>query len=213
MDQKQMETVANWILPGLTLYYRDSVLSVDQMAQYQVGRVMRSPTFVDVSSIAGGVAGNTRFIFASSHAAPLFRLDPSTEKYRLHTIAAESYFKVIDNHFEAQTKDRQIVLLHIPSTAAATMENVEINLGEQTLREFLIQRTRQSLSEKLNTPTPPALLEKEWRERINFPIGLDPEDKPFPLQPERPLPPPVLPLYTAIKKMTEDEGKLNRLLA
>jgi hypothetical protein len=53
-------------------------------------------TFVDVSNFAGKLTKNSRFIFATNKAAPLYQVNPDTEKWKLHTINANSYFKVLD---------------------------------------------------------------------------------------------------------------------
>jgi hypothetical protein len=93
---ERIEEIINWTLPGMTMYYRDTNLSQEIIDKYETGKTFRSQTFVDVSNYAGKPTTNCRFIFASSKAAPLFRVSPATEKWGLHSINCNSYFKVLD---------------------------------------------------------------------------------------------------------------------
>jgi hypothetical protein len=111
--KEETEEIVNWTLSGLTMYYRDSELSSAVVSKYKVGQIFRSRTFVDVSSFAGKLTKNCRFIFASTKAAPLYQINPSTEKWGLHTINANSYFKVLDVY--GKDGKTQFFLLHIPA--------------------------------------------------------------------------------------------------
>lgn len=201
------EEIINWTLPGLTMYYRDSNLSQAVIDKYQVRKIFRSQTFVDVSNFAGKPTMNCRFIFASSKAAPLFQINPATKKWGLHSINCNSYFKVLDVYrLDGVT---QVFLLHIPYAGIDFFSRTILKLGEQNIEEQIIGRARKSLEQKLQAEVPSALNEKEWLDRTNFPIGLDNKNEFFDLEPTIPLMKRAVPMYTAIKKMTKDLSELN----
>lgn len=199
---EQIEEILNWTLSGLTMYYRDSELPADVIAKYQVGHIFRSQTFVDVSAFAGQLTKSCRFIFASSKAAPLYKVNPEVEKWQQHTINADSYFKVLDI-YQKEGKT-QLFLLHIPAKATDFFKSAVLRLGEDNLEEQFIGKARASLDQKMKMPPAAALEEAEWVHRTEFPIGLDVKNEFFPLQPTTPLLPQAAPLANAIRKMTND---------
>jgi len=77
---ERIEDIVNWTLPGIAMYYRDSGLSNEVINKYEINKIFRSKTFVDVSDFAGKPTTNCRFIFATSKAAPLYQINPATEK-------------------------------------------------------------------------------------------------------------------------------------
>ena len=93
---ERIEEIVNWTLPGMTMYYRDTNLSQAIIDKYEIRKIFRSQTFVDVSNYAGKPTTNCRFIFASSKAAPLYQVNPETKKWGLHSMNCNSYFKVLD---------------------------------------------------------------------------------------------------------------------
>jgi hypothetical protein len=199
---EETEEIVNWTLSGLTMYYRDSELSTDILSKYEVGQIFRSQTFVDVSSFAGRLTKNCRFIFASTKAAPLFQVNPSTEKWGLHTINANSYFKILDIY----KKDgrTQIFLLHIPAKGIDFFRNTVLRLGGNNFEEQIIEKSRISLDQKMQMNIIPALEEKEWIDRTDFPIGLNNENQFFPLHPTEELFAMAQPMSNAIFKMSKD---------
>ena len=214
-DEKQQELekfqeIINWTLPGLQLFYRDAQLPKRVIGKYFIGQILRSGTFVDVSSFAGKPSGNCRFIIASSKAAPIYKVNKNTEKWKLHVLNCHSFFKVLDV-FEEQ-EFTQVFLLHIPYQGIALFRNTKLNLGGQNLEEQFIEKARSSLRQKLAVDVPPPLLEPEWLRRTEHPIGLDKQNECLPLNPTQDLPAMVRPLYQAIRKMTKDVGPLNEIL-
>lgn len=207
---RRIEEIMNWILPGMTMYYRDSNLPPDIVEQYQVGQIIRSKTFVDVSGFAGKPTKNTRFIFATSKAAPLYKINPDTKKYLFHAIACDSYFKILDV-YEAYGLT-QVFLMHIPSTAIQVMKAVVIRIGDRDIEAEIIEKARKSLHDKWIMPVAESLEENSWVDRTSFPIGFDAQNQRFPLIPAEPLLPMARPLQEAIKKMTNDTTDLNRSL-
>lgn len=200
--KEETEEIVNWTLSGLTMYYRDSELSSAVVSKYKVGQIFRSRTFVDVSSFAGKLTKNCRFIFASTKAAPLYQINPSTEKWGLHTINANSYFKVLDV-YEKDGKT-QFFLLHIPAKGIDFFRNTVLRLGENNFEEQIIEKARTSFDQKMQMGIIPALEEKEWIDRTDFPIGLDGNNQFFTLQPTEEMYAPAIPMSKAIFKMTND---------
>lgn len=203
----RIDEIINWTLPGLAFYYRDSNLSQAVLRQYRKGLIFRSPTFVDVSNFAGKPVSNCRFIIASSKAAPPYQINPATEKWGLHTLNCNSIFKVVDV-FELGDFI-QLLLLHIPYKGIAFFRNATIDLGGRSLEDALIARALASLQEKEEMEIPTALQEQEWIDRTQFPIGLDQHLDFFSLEPTEPLPTMAVPLYAAIRKLTQDVTDLN----
>jgi len=206
---EHMNDIINWTLPGLTLYYRDSNLSQSIIDKYEVNRIFRAPTFVDVSNYAGRPTTNCRFIIASSKAAPLYKLTSETEKWGLHVINCNSFFKVLDVY----KKDEiiQIFILHIPYKGIDFFSTSVIQIGEENFEEAIIKKSRLSLDKKLKLESPEALNEKAWLKRTSFPIGLDHKNEFFSLMPSEQLFPEAQQLYIAIKKITEDLSDLNEI--
>lgn len=201
-SNEQIEEIVNWTLSGLTMYYRDTQLSDDIIEKYEIGQIIRSQTFVDVSNFAGKLTKNCRFIFATNKAAPLYQINPDTEKWKLHTINANSYFKVLDI-YQKEGKT-QFFLLHIPARGIDFYRNTVLKLGGDNLEQQIIQKSRISFDQKMGIAIVPELEEQEWINRTNFPIGLDNKNNPFPLNPTEELFQQTIPLYNAIFKMTKD---------
>lgn len=201
-SNEQIEEIANWTLSGLTMYYRDSQLSENEIQKYEVGQIFRSQTFVDVSNFAGKLTKNSRFIFATNKAAPLYQVNPDTEKWKLHTINSNSYFKVLDIYKKGEKT--QFFLLHIPANGIDFFRNTVLRLGGNNLEEEIIEKSRISLDQKMEMTVIPELEEKEWVHRTSFPIGLDANGNFFTLQPTEEMMPQAIPLYNAIFKMTND---------
>ena len=204
---ERIEEIVNWTLPGMTMYYRDTNLSQDIIDKYEVKKIFRSQTFVDVSNYAGKPTTNCRFIFASSKAAPLYKVNPATEKWGLHSINCNSYFKVLDVYKKEDVT--QIFLIQIPYKGIDFFSRTVLKLGEQNIEEQIICKAKESLNQKIESEIPSALSEKEWIDRTNFPIGLDNKNEFFALEPTDPLMPMAAPMFSAIKKMTNDLSDLN----
>ena len=203
----RFEEIINWTLPGMAMYYRDTNLSQEIINKYKVKKIFRSQTFVDVSNYAGKPTANCRFIFASSKAAPIFQMNPATKKWGLCTINCNSYFKVLDVYEKENVT--QIFAIHIPYKGIDFFSNTVLVFGKQNIESQLIGKARGSLDKKFQSEIPPALNEKEWIGRTNFPIGLDSSNEFFSLEPTETLMPMAKPMFSAIKKMTKDLTDLN----
>ncbi len=206
---EEIDKIVNWTLPGLTMYYRDSELSQSIIDKYEIKKIFRSQTFVDVSNYAGRPTTNCRFIIASSKAAPLYKFNPETEKWGLHVINCNSFFKVLDVYRKEEIT--QILFLHIPYKGIELFKNTVIFIGEENFEEDIILKSRLSLDKKINLESPAALNEREWLERTCFPIGLDDNNEFFSLMPTEQLSLKAQILYSAIKKLTNDLSDLNEI--
>lgn len=122
IDYKELfEKFANWTLPGLQFFYRDTDAPVVIDTTYHVGDVLRAGFFVDVTTKLYRPAHKTRFLIASAHAAMMCEIEelcqqnPDVKKWNLCTFHFNSYFKVMDVY----EKDgvTQVFLLHIPAAA------------------------------------------------------------------------------------------------
>ena len=208
-SNEKIEEIVNWTLSGLTMYYRDTQLPNEIIEKYKVGQIFRSQTFVDVSSFAGKLTKNCRFIFATSKAAPLYQINPDTEKWKLHTINANSYFKILDIY--RKYGKIQFFLLHIPAKCIDFFRNTVLVVGGENLEEQIIKKSRISLDNKMEMGICPELEEPEWIDRTSFPIGLDSNNNFFPLFPTEELFPQAIPLSNAIFKITDDT-ELNKVI-
>lgn len=205
---ERIEEIVNWTLPGIAMYYRDSDLSQEVINKYEINKIFRSKTFVDVSDYAGKPTTNCRFIFATSKAAPLYQINPATEKWGLHSLNCNSYFKVLDVYKKEEVT--QVFLIHIPYKGIDFFTRTALQLGDQNIEEQIIGKSRESLDQKLKADIPSALNEKEWKDRTNFPIGLDDNNIFFSLEPKESILKMAKPMYSAIKKMTNDLSDLNQ---
>ena len=180
------EEIMNWTLPGLTFYYRDCEIDDGILSKYFVGQIIRSQIFVDVSSIAGKLTKSCRYVIASSKAAAFYKLNPETEKWKLHVINANSYFKVLDIY--KKQDGTQICLLHIPEKGVEVFKNkIVINIDNKNIEDVekhIIEKARESFDKKMQLPVIIELEESEWIERTSYPIGLDSENNFVILRPE-----------------------------
>ena len=190
VDYKQLfEKFANWTLPGLQFFYRDTNAPVIVDATYHVGDILRAGFFVDVTTKLQKPAHKTRFLIASAHAAMFCEIEelcmknPDVKKWNLCTFHFNSYFKVMDVYEKGGVS--QVFLLHIPAAAAfflgkdeATMNFMNEATGQET---SLVDMARKSLDDKLEMDVHPRSLDLTFCKRMEQPVGLDDEFYPLPL--------------------------------
>jgi len=196
------EDIFNWTYPGATLYYKDCELGSSVVQQFKEGQILRNGYFLDVSWKGAGLNKNTRFIIASSKAAKLYEINPDVEKYGHCCINANSYFKVM-NVYKLKGKT-QIFLLHIPANGLNYFSKVISNFDEQ-----FIERAKKSFDEKIEMEPLSELLEKNWIDRTNFPVGMDAYNKFYPLDSITPITKEGELLYSGIINLTNDKTELN----
>ncbi|MCD8297655.1 MAG: WG repeat-containing protein [Prevotella sp.] len=213
IDMKSFfESIANWVLPGLQFFYRDTNAIIDAARVYRVGDTIRAGFFVDATTKLLKPAHKTRFLIASAHAARLYEIEqlvkdnPNILKWNLVTFHFNSFFKVMDVYKTPQCT--QVLLLHIPKSAAAflngTMAFNFLN-GALGSRTSLVQLARRNLDEKLKMVYHERSLDEEWRKRMEYPVGLSEE---LTLCPLEPIPEPedkyIAGLSKAVHRLAED---------
>lgn len=190
VDYKQLfEKFANWTLPGLQFFYRDTNAPVIVDATYHVGDIVRAGFFVDVTTKLQKPAHKTRFLIASAHAAMFCEIEelceknPDVKKWNLCTLHFNSYFKVMDVY--EKNGVTQVFLLHIPAAAAFFLGNDEETMNfmnEATGQETsLVDMARKSLDTKMEMDVHPRSLDLAFCKRMEQPVGLDDEFYPLPL--------------------------------
>lgn len=166
MDNQKIEEIFNQTFPGLTLLYRDTDLSSDLISKYKVGQIIHERGFTDTSRLGGGLKTNLRYLIASAQGRDLSMFDPNSAKWGLILISSGGYFKVLDI-YEKNGKT-QILLLNIPETGVELFSSTTTNVEQQ-----VIEKGRQSFDEIINAEPIAELVTNEWKERVQFPIGMD----------------------------------------
>jgi hypothetical protein len=166
MDNKQIEEIYSITFSGLTLFYRDTTLSENLISKYQVGQILNERGFTDMSFRGGGLATNFRYLIASANAKDLSALNPDGNQVGHVVLTSDTFFKVLDIYkIEEKT---QIFLLEIPATAidffASATSNVENDITK---------KARESFDTKVSTAPIAELQTTEWKERTEFPIGMN----------------------------------------
>ncbi|MDB5258955.1 MAG: hypothetical protein JWO73_163 [Candidatus Taylorbacteria bacterium] len=206
-QDKTIEDIANWIFPGLGIYYRDTPLTEEQICKYSIGSYLRNNFFIDTSSFSEGVDGKTRYIIVSSKVAPMYKFEgnSNTVRWKLSVVNANSYFKILDVY--AKNGKTQILLLHVPKKLVEIVsggKNIDFDL-EKTV----IDTARQRFDEMLDKKPAAEFSEVAWRDRIKYPIGLDPSDNLCDINKPVSISGPALSVYGAIEKIVGDQTGLN----
>lgn len=166
MDNKKIEEIFNQTFPGLALLYRDVELSNDLISKYKVGQIIHERGFTDASRFGGGPTAKLRYLIASAYGRDLSMFDPNAAKFGMIIISSGAYFKVLDV-YEKDGKT-QILLLNIPETGIELFSSTTTNVEQQ-----VVEKGRRSFDEKINAEPIMTLLTDEWKERTQFPIGMD----------------------------------------
>ncbi len=177
MENQQIEAIYNQTFSGLALFYRDTTLSEKLISTYQVGQILMERGFTDLTYKGGGLTSNFRYLVASANGKDLSAFNPDAAQSGHIVLASNAFFKVLDIY---QTGGKtQVLLLEIPETAvdffACTTSNIE---------EDIIKKARENFDQKATTEPVPELQTKEWKERTEFPIGMNDQGELF-FQPEK----------------------------
>lgn len=208
------EKVANWVLPGLQFFYRDTNAPIIAEDVYHVNAIIRAGFFIDTTTKLLKPIHRTRFLIASAHTARLFEIEdlvmqnPNVGLWNLSVLHFNSYFKVMDVYkVDGVT---QVFLLHIPETAARLLGDNEMafNFFNHVAGQegsTLIEIARNSLEEKMRQEVHSRSLNKEWEKRTFHPIGLDNNYQLFSLFPaEEPTDDKTAGMSSFIHKLAED---------
>jgi hypothetical protein len=216
-DVDFLERTMNWVLPGLTFYYRDTNFPINVEAVYKKGAIIRAGAFIDLTHKAQKPVSKIRFIVTSSHVARLFEIEdicrqnPKIERWRLSTLHYNSYFKIMDVY--KVEEQYQIFLLHIPYKAISFFVNDTafiLNAGG-TSEDTFVDMARQSFNNKMQLERLYTLDEPEWVERTYIPIGSDENGNLLPLTYGLPDSDEILAFYNSIRKLAIDTDEINRL--
>mgnify|MGYP003393309526 CR=1 FL=1 len=153
-------------------FIRDTTLPSGFLEKYQVGLLLKDPTFCDASHKIGGFVAPHRFLIISSNAQCLDKIAP--QPWGLCVWPSGSFFKVIDK-IVSQSR-AQITLLEIPEGLLRFFAQQELAELEQS---FAL-KARQTFEECMNADPVPELNTDEWRQRLVYPIGIDDQGNLFP---------------------------------
>ncbi len=191
IDEKSFfESLANWVLPGLQFFYRDTNAPIDAADLYHVGDTIRAGFYVDATTKLSRPAHRTRFLIASAHAARLYEVEsltkenPDIVKWNQAVFHYNSYFKVMDV-YETELCT-QVFLLHIPMSAAKFLKwSIAFQfLNEASGNISLVSMARESLDQKLQMEFHERSFDEKWCNRMEQPIGMSVRLEFFPLDAE-----------------------------
>lgn len=168
---EQIEEVMNSTFAGLSLFYRDTNLTEQQLAVYQTGMILQEKGFTDASYRGGGLATKHRFLIASARAKNAAMFEHGTN-WGLVIMNSGSFFKVLDI-YTVQDKT-QITLLHIPEEGVELFSKAKINIEDQ-----IVAKAREGFEQKLSLPPIPELTTEEWLVRTKNPVGISADGKPW----------------------------------
>ena len=166
MDNKQIEEIYNQTFSGLTLFYRDTTLAEDLISKYQFGQILTERGFTDMSYKGGGLATNFRYLIASANGKDLSAFNPDSKQFGHVLLSSNTFFKVLDIYIIGDKT--QVFLLEIPATAVDLFVS-----ATSSVEEDIIQKARESFDTKSNSELIAELQTNEWREKTEFPIGMN----------------------------------------
>lgn len=166
MDNKQVEEIYNQTFGGLTLFYRDTILSENLISKYQVGQILNERGFTDMTFKGGGLATNFRYLIASANGKDVSSIMPDTVNFGHIMLKSNTFFKVLDI-YKIGSKT-QVFLLEIPETAIDFFADTTSNIEED-----ITKKARDSFDTKSNAAPIPELQTLEWKKRTEFPIGMN----------------------------------------
>jgi hypothetical protein len=166
MDNKQIEEIYNQTFGGLTLFYRDTTLRENLISKYEVGKILMERGFTDMSYKDGGLATNFRYLIASANGKDLSAFNPSSEQFGHIVLKSKAFFKILDIYKIGHKT--QVFLLEIPESAVDFFASATSNIEED-----ITKKARESFDTKINLEPNPVLQTQEWRQRTEFPIGMN----------------------------------------
>lgn len=181
MDAAELESALRRFVEQAVPLVRDTTLPPGLLERYNVGRILREPTFCDTSRHVGGLVAPHRYLVISAEAMALDEED--LPQRGLCILQPDSYLKVIDHSCRGDRA--QIVLLHVPDALLSFFRHP----GTSRLEEKFAALARECFADCLDLPPIPELDTDGWRERLVFPLGFDDDGLPFPLSCDtKPLP-------------------------
>ncbi len=166
MNNSEIEEIYNQTFSGLTLFYRDTTLPENFIAKYQVGQILTERGFTDMSYKGGGLVTNLRYLIASANAKDLSAFNPDSKIFGHVLLSANTFFKILDV-YKIGNKT-QVFLLEIPATVVDFFTSVTSNIEND-----ITKKARESFDTKNNSEPIPELQTQEWKDRTEFPIGMN----------------------------------------
>jgi len=166
MDNKKIEEIYNKTFSGLTLFYRDTTLAENLISKYQIGQILTERGFTDMSYKGGALVTNCRYLIASSNARDLSAINAESKKFGHALLSSNAFFKVLDIYKIGEKT--QVFLLEIPGTAADFFAS-----ATSSVEEDITKKARESFDSKINSEPITELQTSEWKERTEFPIGMN----------------------------------------
>lgn len=171
LTNEQIEEIMNSTFAGLTLFYRDTHLTDQQLAAYRPGMIVQERGFTDASYRGGGMITTHRFLIASAHAKNASMFEHGTN-WGLVILNSGSFFKVPDIY--TLSDKTQITLLHIPEEGVEVFSRAKISIEDD-----IVAKTRTGFEQKLALPPVAELTTEEWLARTKSPVGINADGLPF----------------------------------
>ena len=95
IEVKQYEDACNRIFPGLQMFVRDTFLAKETEEKYVLGKIIKEPTFCDVSCRVGGIITTHRYAISSNRFVDFSAFKNGTN-WGLFVCKRNSFFKVLD---------------------------------------------------------------------------------------------------------------------
>lgn len=166
MDNKKIEEIYNQTFGGLTLFYRDTLLAENLISKYHVGQILTEPGCTDMTYKSGGLVTNFRYLITSANGRDVSSIVPETIKFGHVMLKSNAFFKVLDIYKIGDKK--QVFLLEIPETAIDFFANATSNIEND-----ITEKARENFDTKVNAEPIPELQMQEWKDRTEFPIGMN----------------------------------------
>jgi hypothetical protein len=154
-------------------FVRDTTLPPRFLEKYQVGLLLREPTFCDASYKIGGFIAPDRFLIFSSNARIFDKASPQAWGHCVWPTGR--CFRIIDK-ITHQNKS-QITLLEIPDEILRFFYQRELGKLEQ----YFVKQARKIFDENVNADPIPELNTEDWRQKVVSPIGINHQGDYFPL--------------------------------
>ncbi|KQX08591.1 hypothetical protein [Flavobacterium sp. Root420] len=166
MKNARIKAIYNETFSGLKLFYRDTDLPDHLISNYKIGQIIQEKGFTDMSSMGGGLSGNTRYLIASAHPKDLSKFNPDSAKIGHFLLDTIAYFKVLDiQKIENKT---QVFLLNIPDNSISLFKNSSSNLEEE-----ITEKAQKKFKDKIHLALVPELQTADWKERTKSPLGMN----------------------------------------
>lgn len=166
MKNSRLKAIYSDTFSDLKLFYRDTNLPENLIANYKTGQIIQEKGFTDMTSIGGGLSENCRYLIASANAKDISKFNPDSAKMGYFLLDTIAYFKVLD--IQKIDNKTQIFLLNIPDNSLSLFKNSTSNLEEE-----ITEKARKKFRDKINLSLVPELQTQDWKERTKLPIGMN----------------------------------------